>query len=337
MKVSLNQAQTILETMLKANIVPYLKGSPGIGKSAIAKAVANKYKLKYIDFRLAECDPVDLSGFPKIEGDKATYIPMSTFPLKNDPIPEGYKGWLLMLDELSSAPPAVQAAAYKLILDRAVGMHPLHDNCYIVAAGNLATDNAVVMPMSSALVSRMAQLEVEINTQEWLDLADKDNIHTYIKSFIQFKPDALYTFNNANPENAYACPRTWYMTNEVLKHVSTDDALFREYIGSLIGEGLAYEFSSFIELFGKIPSYEDIIATPTKVEIPKDLATQWAMIGTLVDNLKEEDFSKAFLFIERISVEHQVVALKRIMKRYPNLIDSKEISKWTSDNVNVLL
>lgn len=47
---------------LKANLVPFVKGSPGIGKSDIARKVADHFNLKLIDFRLAQCDPTDLNA-----------------------------------------------------------------------------------------------------------------------------------------------------------------------------------------------------------------------------------------------------------------------------------
>jgi len=81
------------------------------GKSAVLHQIAKKFKLFLIDIRLAQCDPVDLSGFPITSGLKAKYLPMDIFPLEDDPIPAGYNGFLILLDEINSASMAVQAAA----------------------------------------------------------------------------------------------------------------------------------------------------------------------------------------------------------------------------------
>lgn len=83
---------------LNAGLVPFIQGSPGLGKSAIVKQIAKFAKLKVIDLRLAQCDITDLNGFPKLDGDKARYLPMETFPIESDPIPKGYNGWLLFLN-----------------------------------------------------------------------------------------------------------------------------------------------------------------------------------------------------------------------------------------------
>lgn len=101
-------------TVLKANRTPMITSSPGIGKSSIVQSICDKFNLQLIDFRLSTVDPTDLTGFlvPNQETKRADYLPPSVFPLKDkDTKPEGKRGWLLFLDEITAAPPAIQAAA----------------------------------------------------------------------------------------------------------------------------------------------------------------------------------------------------------------------------------
>ena len=148
--MNLTKAVTAINLALKANLPIFLQGSPGVGKSSIIKRVADENMLEVIDLRLSQCDITDLNGLPKFENGKAAFQPFDLFPLRDTPIPAGKQGWLLFLDELNAAQKPVQVAAYKLILDRMVGNHHLHNNLRIVCAGNLATDNAVVEDLSSA-------------------------------------------------------------------------------------------------------------------------------------------------------------------------------------------
>lgn len=111
MQVKISQAIPMLASFIRAKLVPMLVGSPGCGKSQIIYKIAQDYNLKVIDLRLAQCDPTDLAGFPTVNGNKADYLPMAHFPIEGDEIPKGYSGWLLFLDEMTSAPPAIQAAA----------------------------------------------------------------------------------------------------------------------------------------------------------------------------------------------------------------------------------
>ena len=154
-EISASEMTNALDSVLLSKLTPMLVGSPGIGKSDIVKLTAKKHNLKLIDLRLAQSDPTDLNGFPTLQNDgtRMDYAPPTTFPLENlDQIPNGYEGWLLFLDEINAAPPAIQAAAYKLVLDRQIGSHNLHKRVAIVCAGNKATDKAIVNRLSLSLI-----------------------------------------------------------------------------------------------------------------------------------------------------------------------------------------
>lgn len=111
MFANLSVAKDMVIDCIQTNLVPYLQSSPGIGKSAIVKEIAEEYDLQLIDIRLSQLDPVDLNGFGAVQDGIAKYIPFDTFPLVTTPLPKGKSGWIVFLDEMSSAPPAIQAAA----------------------------------------------------------------------------------------------------------------------------------------------------------------------------------------------------------------------------------
>lgn len=55
-----SNAKFFLTKTLNAGLVPFLHGSPGMGKSDIIKSIAEDFNLKLIDLRLSQCDPSDL-------------------------------------------------------------------------------------------------------------------------------------------------------------------------------------------------------------------------------------------------------------------------------------
>lgn len=105
------QATELAIHILKAGRVPMLHGTPGNAKSSLAKTIAKRFKLFLIDIRLSTYDLAYLTGLPDTTGDKTKLKPIDTFPLEDTPIPEGYRGFLLILDELTSVAPAMEAAA----------------------------------------------------------------------------------------------------------------------------------------------------------------------------------------------------------------------------------
>ena len=60
--VAFKDAVVMVNECLDAGIVPLLKGSPGMGKSALAANVAKTRSLFLIDLRLAQCDVTDLNA-----------------------------------------------------------------------------------------------------------------------------------------------------------------------------------------------------------------------------------------------------------------------------------
>lgn len=312
--VTLKQVEEFIPELLKANVVPFIHGSPAIGKSSIVKSIANKYNLELIDVRLSQLDPSDLLGLPTFNEDKVHYKPVDLFPLETDEVPKGKNGWLLFLDEANGASHAVQMASYRLILDREVGDHKLHKKVAIVAAGNLETDNAIVNTMSSALISRFAHFTVHLDHEEWLEWAISNGVDYRITSFISFKNDLLYTFN-PDATDAYASPRTWDMVNRVIKNKAIEDRDL-PLIASMIGEGVAREFITYIKLYNELLSFEDIVTNPNTVEIPKNLGTQWATMSMVISKVTDKTASQVSVFLERLPLELQVCAMREIKNRH---------------------
>lgn len=328
MQVKISQAIVMITKFIKAHLVPMLVGSPGSGKSQIIHQIAKEYGLKVIDLRLSQCDPTDLLGFPHIEGKKAGYLPMDTFPIEGDVIPAGYNGWLLFLDEFNASSPAVQAAAYKVVLDRMVGNFKLHKNVAIACAGNLETDNAIVNPMSTALQSRLAHLELVVDSKEWINWATENGIDHRITSYIQFKPGNLYTFSPDHTDKTYASPRTWEFANRVLQvaEVGSPDAL--PMLAGTISEGVAREFLGFCKIYQDLPQMSAIILSPGTIPVPSEPSILFALTGSISHHASEENFGSLLTYIERLPIEFQVVCLRETVRRTKTMLAHPALQKW---------
>jgi MoxR-like ATPase len=200
---------------MRARRVPFIESSPAMGKSAIVHSIAREYGLKLIDHRLSTSAPEDLSGLPKLTNTSATFVPFDTFPTEDTPIPPGMQGWLLFLDEFNSASKAVQAAAYKLVLDRMVGLKKLHPNVVIVCAGNLSSDRAIVNPIGTALQSRLIHLTMVLDHTEFMeDVAFAQNWDSRIIAFLSYKKEFLHDFRPDHDDKTFCSPRTWEFMND---------------------------------------------------------------------------------------------------------------------------
>ncbi len=336
MQVKISQATRMIVAFIKAGLVPMLVGSPGCGKSQIVHKIAEEYSLKIIDLRLSQCDPTDLSGFPTTKGNKAGYLPMETFPIEGDKIPEGFNGWLLFLDEMNSAPPAVQAAAYKLILDKMVGIYKLHKNVAMVCAGNLETDNAIVQPMSTALQSRMCHLELVLDHKEWIDWSNDNALDHRLSSYIAFKPGNLFTFTPDHTDKTYACPRTWEFANRILK-VTDDDSKDRlPMLAGTLSEGVAREFIGFCKIQDTLPTMHELMANPKTTPVSQEPSVLYALTGAIAHHANKDNCTELLQYVERMPIEFQVVCLRSIVRRNKPMLAHSAIRSWIASNATEL-
>ena len=336
-EISASAMTDALDSVLLSKLTPMLVGSPGIGKSDIVKLTAKKHNLKLIDLRLAQSDPTDLNGFPTLQNDgtRMDYAPPTTFPLENlDQVPSGYEGWLLFLDEINAAPPAIQAAAYKLVLDRQIGSHNLHKRVAIVCAGNKSTDKAIVNRLSTAMQSRMIHLNLMVDTESWLEWANTHNIDHRVISFIKFRPELLHKFNPSHADNTFASPRTWEFLSKIDKKEfsRTDHAVL---VGT-VGEGPATEFRAFCDVYKDLPTIEDMIENPTLVNIPKEPGHQYAMTTLISHHANVDTIEPLMIVTKKLPVEFQVVVLKDIYSIAPELKKNQIIQDWVSQNADKL-
>lgn len=338
-QVKISQAVSMLAKFIRARLVPMLRGSPGMGKSSIVHQIAKEYNLKVIDLRLSQCDPTDLMGFPNIKGDKACYVPMDTFPIEGDAIPlnketgQPYAGWLLFLDEFNGASISVQAAAYKLVLDRMVGLFHLHKNVAIVCAGNLETDNAIVNPMSTAMQSRLVHLELVSDVVEFTDWCAANDIDHRISDYVRFKPGNVFSFSPDHTDHTYACGRTWEFANRILNVTSgLDDPDLLPMLSGAISEGVAREFLGFCKIYQDLPKPREIEMSPDTVKVPVEPSILFALTGSISHNATKDNFSQFMKFVTRLPVEFQVVTLRETVRRNKSMMGHPAVQKWVTES-----
>lgn len=326
------QVATAIERILTRGLVPFIQSSPGMGKTALVKAFAAKYRLKVLDTSASTMAPTDISGLPDLKGDKAKFIPFENFPVEGDEVPEGYDGWLVFLDEFNSGSKAVQAAMYKVVLNKEVGLNKLHEKVMIVTAGNLATDRAIVNSLGTAMQSRLIHLEMEMESdqarKEFLkDVVIGQKWDWRIAAYLAANPDRIHDFRSDHNDKTFECPRTWEFVHQLIDGVeytvddqgnydmSEDTGL----IAGAIGSGGAVGFVAFTKVFSFLPKLEDILVDPEAVPIPVDRPTQFASMTSLVNSTTKENFDKVTAYVNRHVSEFRLIYFRSLMVSRPDL------------------
>ena len=253
-----------------------LWGAPGIGKSQIISQVAEAHEVNIIDIRLSQMEPSDLRGIPFKNGKLVDWSIPSLLP---DEKRHGKQG-ILFLDEITSAPPTVSAAAYQLILDRRLGDYIVPDGWVIFAAGNRQGDRGVTYSMPAPLANRFSHYELDVNLDDWAAWAYKNQIDERIIGFLRYRPEHLFEFDPAHNPAAFPSPRTWEFVHRALKKFDTDLALFRQAASACVGEVAGVEITTFVEHMADLPDLDAIIQGES-VSIPKELDLQYAICAAL--------------------------------------------------------
>lgn len=320
-----SEVKECIETCMKARLVPFIQSSPGLGKSSIVKQIAKEYRLKVIDCRLSSMEPTDLNGLPWFNNGKAEFQPYEFFPTEDKAIPEGYEGWLLFLDEFNSASRATQAAAYRVILDREIGQHKLHNNCFVVAAGNKTSDNAITNRLSTAMLSRLIHFQMEPNFDDWRDnFAIPQKIDERIIAYLSMYPSKLMEFDPDKEDETFACPRTWQFASDLIKANGNDVSTKTiPLLGGAITVAQASAFVQFCKVYQDLIRVEDILKNPN-INPPKDSASIWAIVVHLIQATDDKNYSAIFKFVDKLPPTFKVVYFSSIVKHHKELLMDPE-------------
>ena len=314
----------------------FLWGPPGIGKSDIIKQLGTELDAHVIDVRLSLWEPTDIKGIPYFDSNDGTmrWAPPSELP--DAGMASKYSQIILFLDEMNSAAPSVQAAAYQLILNRKVGTYHLPDNVVIVAAGNRETDKGVTFRMPAPLAHRFVHLEMAVDWDDYFEWAVENKIHKDVVGFLSFSKKSLYDFDPKSSSRAFATPRSWSFVSELLTDDDTDVDTLTDLVSGSVGEGLAISFMAHRKVASKMPNPTDILSGKVKKMDSKEISAMYSLTVSLCYELKDACDKKAktwndqvnnfFQFImDNFETELVIMGTKLALSTYKLPLDPDEI------------
>lgn len=275
-----NPLLTVMRAAGRAGVAVLLWGKPGIGKSSLLQALADAEGIPMETVIASLREPADFAGLPVVQ-DTGVELAAPAWAVRLAGVDDGY----LFLDELTTAPPAVQAAALRVVLDRVVGDLTLPRGVRIVAAANPPEQAADGWDLAAPMANRFLHIDHEPATDDWIDgmttgfqVPASGRVLDYspllraasraqVASFIRTRPDLLHALPRDDAASGRAWPshRTWTMTADVLAFLDPGDTPANLLAATgLVGEGAATEFIAWRSL-NDLPDPADVLADPESV------------------------------------------------------------------------
>ena len=295
-----------LDIYKDSNIVPYLEGESGIGKTSIIEQYAMNNEMDCIIMGVASLDHIEFYG-RTVSTDIVAGFNDQKFTVFKKSIPSWVsrilenhkkkKETLLFIDELNRAEPQNLQSLMNLILKKEFGSDSikLPESLFIVAAGNPIDDgNYLVEALDKAMLSRMAIIKVKTTLESWKkDYALKyDNknkrqtIHPVLISYLEDnRADFLLESSEDDMSDPGMDPRRWDMISRMLYSYEKSDKNTPS-LASYIEKSNLLTFSKIqkqLEEFLKINNMENFdtylleeMANDTKyLELLSSIQTQW--------------------------------------------------------------
>ena len=289
--VTSEEARIALQQCFKTKRPVFLWGPPGIGKSELVANMAEEMQGHMIDLRLGQMDPTDIRGIPFYNKEANVMDWAPPIELPTEELASQYPVIVLFLDEMNSAAPSVQSAAYQLILNRRVGKYKLPDNVVMVAAGNREGDKGVTYKMPSPLANRFVHLEMRPDFDAWQRWAVQNNIHKDVVGYVSFAKQDLFDFDPKSSSRAFATPRSWTFVSQLLEsdlptNIETD------LVAGTVGDGTAVKFMAHRKVAGQMPNPRDILDGKVRELKVKEISAMYSLTVSMCYELKDLNTKK---------------------------------------------
>lgn len=310
----------LLLPTLQEGLSALVLGHPGVGKSALAAALAGELGLPLVDIRLAQQDPADLGGVYVPDADRTEMKLLAPSWVRGVCERPGF----VFLDEVNAAVTRLhQAVAYQIVLEHRVGPFRFHPDTVVLAAGNLQTDEALATGLSSALCNRFVHFQMKVDAPAWLSWGREAGIDPRVLGYVEMHGGSVL-YDRSTGEAAFRSPRSWEMASRLLSRVGPSDV--RRAVAACVGPRGAEHFTSYLRLYerlspthiikrGKMPRFAGRNAEASRVHASVVAVADWTREHA--DELTDDQIPNivAFLRCEGLDPELWFLFLRRIWER----------------------
>lgn len=293
----------------QAGVVPLVIGSPGTGKTAVFRALAEALGRRFLPYYLDQALPEDLAGCPvprtvrigDTDYDCAVKLLDETLlRAKTEPS-------VVLIDELTNAGHSLQAAALQWINDPP-------KSCLMFAAANPVDQAAAGVDLCAPMVNRLCVIPwerpVEERRQGWRNgfkdypapsfpIVPEDFLETcgclwgdllcqFEDRFPELFGEQAFPKEAAAASMPYPSDRSWTNAGRLLAaadSVGADSEVRAKLVTGCVGEAAAQQFLRWLVSL-ELPDPEDLLAAPHTLKLPHRFDLSRAIITSVVGRVK---------------------------------------------------
>ncbi|WP_061994943.1 ATP-binding protein [Clostridium sp. ATCC 25772] len=322
----MNFEDTLLaaELIIQTNEVPLIVGQSGIGKTALAKELANKnnWSMFIIDGNLLK--EGEIGGLPTVDEykyldenklehiEKRTVYAVHTKLQQIQQAINSGKEVLLFIDEINRCEHTVQQELMNLILNKEINGYNLHESVKLLAAMNPSSKyeddfDYQVIDMDPAQENRFVWLEMESNVENWIQWAINNKLEEKVIEFISTFPEYLHSSKSS--ERIKATPRSFERVSKSYKLYKEESyripkKIFFNILKGNVGSEIAQEFMAFIE------------SSTLPLITYKEVFDEESLSEDVIFRLKKESHTRLYLTIKNIliSMENNEISSEKIQR-----------------------
>ncbi|MDO8306839.1 MAG: ATP-binding protein [Actinomycetota bacterium] len=288
-----------LAIALSAGMPVLLWGGPGVGKTSVIEQIARTRGWHLETVIASICDPTDFKGMPRDAGDRTVFSP----PEWAVRVAEA-GGGVVFLDEISTAPPSVQAALLRPVLTGVVGDLELPPGTRFVAAANPPDQAADGWDLSAPLANRFVHIDWEVPARVVTDgfvygfapvavpEVDESDVERLlaearraIGAFIAARPDLVHRLPTASSARgrAWPSPRSWDMAARLLataEAAATRQGIKQLLVAGAVGPSTAREYFAWHRSLD-LPDIEAALDAGGSIDLPATPDRIVAVCGAL--------------------------------------------------------
>jgi hypothetical protein len=349
----------------QTGVTPLAEGIPGVAKTAGVNAFAKAVKRKGYVLIGSIREPADIGGYPRITDDNGMELVPASFILAASKEP-----YVILVDELTSCPPAVQAPMLRMIAEKVVGDVTLHPKTLVLAACNppeiAANGVDIEIPMANRVYHHKWKMDWDnwdIGMMNGLDFPApsfpilpenwKVNIPQFGTLMVGFRKKRSTLFEDCPKERskatkAWGSPRSWTYGAQCVAaahSVNAEDTVKFNLLAGLVGQGGATEFFNWIRELD-IPDPEELIKEAIKsnktgkvmkYSHPRRADQVIAMLGAVssavLRNNTEERWLAGCTVIEQVFEKNPEIAISCFRPLHQGKPEKAELSSEFIDKI----